>query len=574
MTRQISRKGDHFTEKNSPCFTLYFPHRETEGFIIVETSLTSLNLMTPFSTPWFPSPHRSAAILVLCLLLWIPFRKTAAQAFTATEGLREADLGNGFYQNPILGGDYPDPSVLRVGSDYYMTHSSFIYYPGLLIWHSTDLINWQPVCYALHQYVGSVYAPDFVVYEGRYYIYFPAGKTNWVVTAPSPEGPWSDPVDLKVGGIDPGHIVSDGKRYLYMAGGNMVQLSEDGLSTVGKVFKVYDGWKIPDSLQVECKCLEGPKGLYHNGYYYLTSAEGGTAGPATSHMVISARSKSPLGPWTNSHYNPIIHTSDRKDTWWSQGHGSLVKDIDGHWWIMYHGYEHGYRTLGRQTLLLPVEWTADHWFRVPPGIRPDQPIPKPAGKNSGNGMRLSDDFSGKALGLQWQLFKGQDMNRVRLKDHSLYLDAESESLAESHPLLCEPVNHAYSLEVEVTVPDSATGGLTLFYNEVGNVGVGFDRRSVYVFSHGRKMRLSTNTFGATAYLKLINQDNEIFLYYSGDGKTWSKLDKSLEVSGYNHNVFNGFLSLRAGLFSFGKGQVKFSHFIYRGIEPDGKNSDM
>jgi beta-xylosidase len=503
--------------------------------------------------------------LALLFILVLPFGAVSGQSPASRENLRMADPGNGSYRNPILGGDYPDPSVLQVGNDYYMTHSSFVYYPGLLILHSTDLVNWQPVCYALHKYVGSVYAPDFIAYKGKYYIYFPAGKTNWVVTAPSPEGPWSDPIDLKVGGIDPGHVVEDGKRYLYLAGGKMVRLSEVGLSTTGNVFKVYDGWDIPDTMNVECKCLEGPKSTYRNGYYYLTSAEGGTAGPATSHMVISARSKSALGPWTNSPYNPVVHTWSRKETWWSQGHGSLVSDIKGNWWIVYHAYENGYRALGRQTLLLPVEWTEDGWFRVPPGIKPDQAIKKPAGRKSIDGMTLSDDFGGNKLGLQWQFFKEHDLSRAAVKDQSLYLEARSSSLAGSSPLLCIPLNHSYSLQVEVTVADSATGGITLFYNEEANVGVGLDHENVYVFSHGRQMRLAKNDFGDHAFLKLINRENEIFMYYSTDGKDWHKLDKSLEVSGLNQNAFNGFLSLRAGLFSFGKGQVKFDHFIYRGL---------
>lgn len=465
-----------------------------------------------------------------------------------------------------MGGDYPDPSILRIGDDYYMTNSSFIYYPGLLIWHSKDIINWQPVCHALHEYVGSVYAPDFIKYKDKYYIYFPAGGTNWVVTASSPKGPWSDPVDLKVGGIDPGHVVMNGKRYLYMAGGKMIRLSQDGLSTIGKVFNVYNGWKILESMDVECKCLEGPKSTYRNGYYYLTSAEGGTAGPSTSHMVISARSKSALGPWKNSPYNPIVHTWNRKEMWWSQGHGTLVDDINGNWWIMYHAYENEYRTLGRQTLLLPIEWTEDGWFRVPPGIRADQPLKKPAGENIGDGMKLSDDFSEKTLGLQWQFFKEHDLQRIELKNNSLYLKAKSGSLAESSPLLCIPVNHSYSLEVELEVSDSATGGITLFYNEKANVGVGIDRNYVYVFSHGEKKRLVKNDFGAHAFLKLINEKNEIFMYYSTDGKSWHKLDKSSEVSGFHHNTFDGFLSLRAGLFSFGKGEVMFRNFEYKGLD--------
>lgn len=181
-------------------------------------------------------------------------------------------------------------------------------------------------------------------------------------------------------------------------------------------------------------------------------------------------------------------------------------------------------------------------------------------------MKLSDTFSESKLGLQWQFFKDFDMGRIQLKNHSLTLKAKSQSLAKSSPLLCIPVNHSYSLQVELTVSDGATGGITLFYNKEANVGVGMNRKYVYVFSHGRKMHMARNTFGSHAYLKLINRKNEIFMYYSTDGKVWHKLDKSLEVSGYNHNSFYGFLSLRTGLFSFGKGYVTFKNFKYKGLE--------
>ena len=126
----------------------------------------------------------------------------------------------GEYSNPIFAGDYPDPSILRDGDDYYMVHSSFEYYPGLLLWHSKDLINWAPVTNALYKNVGSVWAPDLVKYKNKYYIYFPANNTNYVVTADSINGKWGDPIDLKVGNIDPGHIAdADGKRYLYFSNG-------------------------------------------------------------------------------------------------------------------------------------------------------------------------------------------------------------------------------------------------------------------------------------------------------------------------------------------------------------------
>ena len=140
------------------------------------------------------------------------------------------EKGTAFYLNPVFAGDYPDPSILRDGDDYYMVHSSFEYYPGLLIWHSKDLINWTPVKNALYKYVGSVWAPDLVKYKNKYYIYFPANNTNYVVYADSINGTWSDPIDLKVGNIDPGHVTDDnGKRYLFFSSGGFVPLSDDGL---------------------------------------------------------------------------------------------------------------------------------------------------------------------------------------------------------------------------------------------------------------------------------------------------------------------------------------------------------
>ena len=233
------------------------------------------------------------------------------------------------------------------------------------------MVHWARVSHALNIYVGSVWAPDLIYYKDLYYIYFPAGGTNWVVTAKSPEGPWSDPIDLKLHGfIDPGHVVdADGNRYLYLSNGYVVKLAEDGLSTVEEPKHNYDGWVFPKEWSTECFCLESPKSTVKDGYYYLTVAEGGTAGPATSHMVVSARAKSPYGPFENSPYNPIIHTENRNELWWSQGHGTLVDDIEGNWWIMYHAYEKNFHTLGRQSLMLPIEWTEDHWFRVPEGVK-------------------------------------------------------------------------------------------------------------------------------------------------------------------------------------------------------------
>ena len=215
------------------------------------------------------------------------------------------------YPRVIFEGDYPDPTIMRDGKDYYMTHSTFEYYPGLLIWHSTDLVNWTPITRALTKHTGSVFAPELIKHNGRFYIYYPANGTNYVIWADRIEGPWSEPYDLKVTGIDPGHITDrDGTRYLFLNNGEVVQLSEDGLQTIGDKKKVYDGWIYPGEWKTEGKdmYLESPKLIYKDGYYYMASAEGGTAGPATSHMIVLARSKSIFGPWENSPYNPLVHT--------------------------------------------------------------------------------------------------------------------------------------------------------------------------------------------------------------------------------------------------------------------------
>jgi beta-xylosidase len=474
-------------------------------------------------------------------------------------------LGSDYYQNPVLSGDYPDPSVLRVGNDYYLTHSSFNYYPGLLIWHSTDLIHWERVSHALHQNVGSVWAPDLIRYKDTYYIYFPAGGTNWVVTAKSPEGPWTLPVDLKLNGfIDPGHVVApDGKRYLYLSKGYIIQLAEDGLSTTGEPKYIYSGWEFPKTWSTECFCLESPKSTVRDGYFYLTVAEGGTAGPATSHMVVSARAKSPYGPWENSPYNPIVHTENRTERWWSQGHGTLVDDINGNYWIMYHGYEKDFHTLGRQTLMLPVKWTDDQWFRVPEGVKSNDPIRKPAGLSSIKTNSLSDDFSGNKLGLQWQFYKKYSPDRITLSDGKLIIMAEGNSFDDSSPLLVNAADHKYEILVEYTIDAGVTAGLCLYYNEMANVRIAADTARFTVFIQKNAKIRENNLIGNHGHLRILNDDNEVSFYFSDNGKDWTRVERSLDTTGYNHNVFGEFLSLRAGLFAFGKGKVKFDNFIYR-----------
>ncbi len=371
--------------------------------------------------------------------------------------------GDEYYLNPIFAGDHPDPSILRDGSDYYIVHSSFDYYPGLLIWHSKDLINWTPVTNALHKYIGSVWAPDLVKYKNKYYIYFPAHNTNYVVTADSINGPWSDPVDLKIGNIDPGHITdAEGNRYLYFGGGGYVPLSEDGLSVTGELKHTYDGWPIPREWTIEGFFMEGPKLVKRGDFYYLTVAEGGTAGPATSHMVISARSKSPLGPWENSPYNPIIRTKESSEKWWSKGHGTLFEDATGNWWMVFHGYENGHYNMGRQTLLQPVEWTNDGWYKTPDGIRTAEFIKKPVGNAPDEAFTLNDSFERNSIKPQWSFYGEYDTSRFHLVDSCLIMKTKGHSVGDCSPLVCIPSDHSYIVQIELFIEGEATGGLGTF----------------------------------------------------------------------------------------------------------------
>ena len=152
-------------------------------------------------------------------------------------------------------------------------------------------------------------------------------RSNYVVHAASMRGPWSEPIDLNLPAhIDPGHIVGeDGKRYLFLSGGDRVKLKDDGLATDGAVEHVYDPWRYPDDWVVESFSPEGPKVLRHGKYFYMVTAVGGTAGPPTGHMVIAARSKSINGPWENCPANPLVRTTDAREKWWSRGHASLVE---------------------------------------------------------------------------------------------------------------------------------------------------------------------------------------------------------------------------------------------------------
>jgi xylan 1,4-beta-xylosidase len=476
---------------------------------------------------------------------------------------RSGDLGNNTFVNPILSGDYPDPGIMRDGKDYYMTHSAFDYLPGLTVFHSKDLVNWEPVSYVYSSYLGTGWAPDICKYDGKYYIYFTvANKGNFVVYANSPKGPWSSPIDLKTDWIDPCHIADEtGQRWLFLSGGHRIKLAADGLSTVGTLEKVYEGWKYPDEWETEGQALEGPKLKKIGPYYYMLSAQGGTAGPPTSHMVIVARSKSINGPWENAPENPLIHTYSRSERWWSKGHGSLIDAPDGKWWIVYHGYENGFMGLGRQTLLEPVVLTSDGWLKAPTGKGVEKTLRTPvASRKVIDRLAHLNEFR---IGFDWRFYKKFDSARFAVSNRVLTLNAQGTTPQESAPLLFIAGAHDYEFSVRIDKDSNAVAGLVLFYNADFYVGTGFDSQHILSWRKGNIKGRHEQKGKNRLWLKIRNKDQIVTGFYSYDGITWKQGPWSRDISGYHHNVLYDFISILPGLFAYGEGTVRFSEFQFK-----------
>jgi xylan 1,4-beta-xylosidase len=470
---------------------------------------------------------------------------------------------NGVYNNPIMGGDHPDASPIRVGADFYLTHSSFEWAPGLLIWHSVDLVNWRPVAAALRRYFGSVWAPYLCEYNAHFYIYYPSNNGLFVVHADHPTGPWSEPVDLGISAIDPAHIAENGRRFLYTNGGQMVELTADGLGVKSSPRSVFQPWPVPSTTRMECTCLEGPKLLEHNGYFYLNVAEGGTGGPATSHSVVSARSRHADGPWEFSPYNPVVHTQSRDDRWLSAGHGRLVDTPDGKWYMTVHSYENGYRTLGRQLLLLPVTWTADGWFRVEPEIAVDSAIPMPVpGKSQEVFDDPSDNFDSAELGLQWGFWHEYDTARFETGKQFLRLAARGKRLEDTSVLSTPVGGHSYTVEVDVEVEPGCEAGLLLFYNTEHATGITLGPEGISVRLANGYTPSHSEIKSTRATLRVVNDRQEVDFYYRLPNGPWRRTEESAEISGMHHNVLGGFLDVRPALSSWGAGNAKFRNFRY------------
>lgn len=489
-------------------------------------------------------------------------------------------MESGEWPKVIFPGEYPDPSIIRDGRDFYLTCSGLYSRPGFVIWHTRDLIHWEPVSSAAHAMAGAIWAPEIAKIGDEYSIYFPQnpdirngkGWSIYRVTAPSMTGPWSEPAVIAENvGIDPGIAVDeDGTPWLWLHHGKVAELTRTGSRPAGPVTGGhYQGWKYPECWRPGTKntSMESPKLFKRGEWWYLVSAQGGTGGPALAHHACVARSKTCTGPWENSPYNPLIHTWSEVEEWHCTGHATLFDDAEGNWWAVYHGYRKDFRTLGRSILLAPIAWTDDGWPVLDRSGR--EPLP-PDGTEIVGGD-YNDDFNSNALPLYWLAFGAESIGKATVGGGALNLAATGRDAFSGTVLLFKPSAKSYSTAV-VAEPGAGTqAGLVLFYDRKNLVGVTTDGRDFVIHYPDGFVRREPNTLGPRIRFRIVNDSNILSLYASGkDGKEIRLMD-AIDVS----RMYPGggrckdFLSLQIGLVAAGDGNAAFRSFRYR-VREDAK----
>jgi beta-xylosidase len=347
--------------------------------------------------------------------------------------------------SPVIPGFHPDPSVCRVGKDYYLVCSSFEYFPGLPVFHSRDLVNWTQIGNALDRpsqldlppdtpSSGGLYAPTLRHHDGRFWLIVTtvaSGGGNMVYTATDPAGPWSDPVRVPgVPGIDPDLAWDeDGTCWCTYAGVAQVRLDPSTGEILGEPYPVWSG--TPGATAPEAPHL------YRIGdHWYLMLAEGGTE---RGHSVSIARGPSPSGPFEPCPANPILTHRGTSKPVQNTGHADLVQAPDGSWWMLLlavrpQGGTPGWHVLGRETFLAPVNWE-DGWPVIGEVGVERAELPWPVAAPTPEPER--DDFEPGDLAHHWISLRDRPTELVSTKkrDSWLTLRARGASLDEPDVVL-------------------------------------------------------------------------------------------------------------------------------------------
>lgn len=472
--------------------------------------------------------------------------------YTGRDALFERPLPEGHFRNPILTGFFPDPSICRVGDDYYLVSSTFALFPGIPVFHSRDLVNWRQIGNVVHRqeqlkYDGlaatrGIFAPAITHHNGTFYLTctMVGAGGNFLMTATNPAGPWSDPIWYDFEGIDPSLFFDDDGRAWMLNnaapigtplydGHRAIWIQEFDTATktlIGPRTQLINGGV---DITTKPVWIEGPHLYKRDGWYYLCCAEGGTS---VHHSQVIYRGKSPTGPFTAWDKNPILTQRDLDPTAehavTCTGHVDMEIGPDGNWWAVFlacRPYGGQYWTTGRETFLLPVTWTNDGWPQIlAPGQRVPHTLPAPklpadfkpstVGTSAlpGN-FTWTDDFTSSELGLEWLRLRTTPQPWWRLEGGALHLTPDKDTLSgtQTPAFFGRRVQHATfdtTLTLQVPTDSRVTAGLAAFQNEEQHLFVGVRRNgdwmSVFVeqIHDGRRTVLANEVMRATPSIDL------------------------------------------------------------------------
>jgi beta-xylosidase/lysophospholipase L1-like esterase len=465
------------------------------------------------------------------------------------------------FTNPIVGGDWSDPGVIRVGDDYYTCRSSFGWQPGIPIAHSRDLLHWEYIGHAFASHpklqpgdtrfgiwgVELGYNPNtkqFLIYaptrDGEVFVYY----------ADKPAGPYAVKSLGANLGIDPGFFADDnGRLYLLTNKAVIHELTPDGLALKGDVATVD---------RRAYKFFEGPDIFRHGGWYYLLFSDGGTL-PHEPSTISTLRARSLAGLWEADPGNPVMFSTDNGARFEAPAHGTLVETQKGEWFITYHAHETAYYTLGREMLLQPIEWTADGWWRPVGGKVPAVSAVAPNLPVGREHLAQADEFDAPTLGLQWFFICAPDFSgaawSLTEKPGALRLHPPAGDLGSLSALPAifqqRVIDKKFSFETKLTFDAQAAGeaaGLHLYHDPLMNlwlVSTVRDGKKVIAvgkYNLGRRTDLWAvpNPAGATVHLRIaVDGEEGATFFCSADGRQWQRVGEKIYFGASGHHLRDG-----------------------------------
>ena len=527
-----------------------------------------------------------------------------------------------YIKNPILPGFNPDPSIIRVGDDYYIATSTFEWYPGVQIHHSKDLINWKLVARPLNRLSQlnmrgnpdshGIWAPCLTYHNGVFYLIYTDVKSikgnymdsyNYLVTTTDICGDWSDPVFLCSTGFDPSLFHDDnGTKWFVIAACNnsidetwfggilLQQYNEAEKRLVGPVYKIFEG--------TELGCTEGPHLYKKHGYYYLLTAEGGTG---LNHAVTMARSKKLTGPYEVDPQNPVLTSKlDPQNPLQKAGHADLVETDDGQIYMVHLCARPLGRTgrciLGRETAIQKVKWTEDNWLRLEDGCnKPSFEVPSPGiSLHPWEDEPVREDFNTDKLNIHFQTLRSPaDESWLTLKERQGFLRLygrgslcslfDQSLVARRQQAFCYTAGTVVEFEPENF---KHMAGLVCYYNTENyyylrithdkTIGkcIGIVACNNYNISYPVKKELDLNGWDK-CFMKVIVEYDMLQFYYSKDGVNWNSIGPILDsssLSDENCKVAWGFTGAFVGiccqdLTGHGK-HADFNYFDYEESQVD------